>query len=140
MKYTNHENPFPEAFVDRTWRQNSFPVKLHKNLHKIEMEGLASVISWQPNGHSFVIHDRHLFVGLILPIYFDGITYSSFQRQLKRFGFTLITNGRDRGGYFHSMFLRDVPSLSKHILRMGFQSNEVKGRGFPETPSVSQEN
>lgn len=43
-----------------------FPLKLHAMLDQIEHDGLASVISWQPHGRCFVVHDQKKFVDSVM--------------------------------------------------------------------------
>lgn len=45
----------------------AFPLKLHAVLDQVEADGLAHVISWQPHGRSFVIHQPKEFVDLVMP-------------------------------------------------------------------------
>lgn len=77
-----------------------FPLKLHETLDRIEQDGHAHVISWQPHGRCFVIHDHSEFKKL-LPTYFGSSKMTSFTRQLNLYGFQRITTGKDRNGYYH---------------------------------------
>lgn len=108
-----------------------FPVKLHDMLDKIEADGLASVVSWQPHGRCFVVHKPKEFVNHVMPHYFKQTKMASFQRQLNLYGFNRLTGGLDKGGYYHEMFLRGKVSLSYDIHRM-----RVKGTGvrLPTNP------
>ena len=101
-----------------------FPVKLHDMLDKIEADGLAHVVSWQPHGRCFVVHNPKEFVNHVMPHYFKQTKMASFQRQLNLYGFNRLTGGLDKGGYYHEMFLRGKVSLSYDIHRM-----RVKGTG-----------
>ncbi|KAL7541352.1 hypothetical protein ACHAXR_010850 [Thalassiosira sp. AJA248-18] len=108
-----------------------FPVKLHDMLDKIEADGLANVVSWQPHGRCFVVHKPKEFVNHVMPHYFKQTKMASFQRQLNLYGFNRLTGGLDKGGYYHEMFLRGKVSLSYDIHRM-----RVKGTGvrLPTNP------
>ena len=44
-----------------------FPLKLHLVLDKAEDAGFAHIISWQPHGRCFVIHQPKRFVAEIMP-------------------------------------------------------------------------
>ena len=62
--------------------QESFPVKLHKVIDRIERDGLSSIISWSSHGRAFKIHDSTLFVRDVMSRYFYQSKMSSFTRQL----------------------------------------------------------
>ena len=108
-----------------------FPVKLHDMLDKIEADGLAHVVSWQPHGRCFVVHKPKEFVNHVMPHYFKQTKMASFQRQLNLYGFNRLTGGLDKGGYYHEMFLKGKVSLAYDIHRM-----RVKGTGvrLPTNP------
>lgn len=108
-----------------------FPVKLHDMLDRIEADGLAHVVSWQPHGRCFVVHKPKEFVNHVMPHYFKQTKMASFQRQLNLYGFNRLTGGLDKGGYYHEMFLRGKVSLAYDIHRM-----RVKGTGvrLPTNP------
>jgi hypothetical protein len=108
-----------------------FPVKLHGMLDKIEADGLAHVVSWQPHGRCFVVHKPKEFVNHVMPHYFKQTKMASFQRQLNLYGFNRLTGGLDKGGYYHEMFLRGKVSIAYDIHR-----KRVKGTGvrLPTNP------
>lgn len=103
---------------------STFPGTLYFILLHSEENGTSHIISWQPHGRSFIIHDQKKMVNQVLPKYFNQTKYSSFQRQLNVYGFTKLDNGLDRGGYYHEYFLRGRPDLLTKIRRQG-----VKGTG-----------
>lgn len=92
-----------------------FPQKLHKILD----QGLhAEIISWAPHGRCLLFHKPKLFVEIVLPKYFDTTKMTSFKRQLNLYGFTrLLSDGIDKGGYYHEKFLRSKSELCKLIKR-----------------------
>ena len=45
----------------------AFPMKLHAVLDQVEADGLSHVVSWQPHGRCFVIHDPKEFVEHVMP-------------------------------------------------------------------------
>jgi len=108
-----------------------FPVKLHEMLDKIESDGLANVVSWASHGRCFCVHKPKEFVNHIMPHYFKQTKMASFQRQLNLYGFSRLTGGLDKGGYYHELFLRGKASLAYEIHRM-----RVKGTGvrLPTNP------
>lgn len=60
----------------------AFPMKLHAMLDKIDNDGLAHIISWQPHGRCFLVHKPKEFVENVLQQYFKQSKMTSFQRQL----------------------------------------------------------
>ncbi len=101
-----------------------FPVKLHTMLEQIEKDGLAHVVSWQPHGRCFLVHEPKEFVKHVMPHYFKQTKIASFQRQLNLYGFCRLTGGLDKGGYYHEKFLRSNRSLAYDIHRI-----RIKGTG-----------
>jgi len=111
-----------------------FPLKLHDMLEKAMAEGHGDVVSWQPHGRCFVVHKPQEFQEVVLPMYFKLTKLSSFQRQLNLYGFQRLTLGRDRGGYYHELFLR-----KKAFLARGMQRVQVKGTGVRARSNPDQE-
>lgn len=113
---------------------NPFPYKLYKILESREFD---DIISWQPNGRSFILHDTQGFVDSVMPKYFKQSKFRSFQRQLNLYEFERIIFGPDTGGYFHPKFLRDHPELCKSMTRIAVKSASryVKNRSreVPQT-------
>ena len=91
----------------------SFLVRLRSVLDLAEKDGLSHVVSWQPHGRAFKIHNRKLFCSQLLPTCMDSERYGAFQRVLRRWGFFLMKNGKDEGAYFHRLFVRSDPSLCR---------------------------
>jgi hypothetical protein len=110
-----------------------FPLKLHEMLDHIERNGLASVVSWQSHGRCFLVHDQKKFVDEIMPTYFRQTKFASFQRQLNLYGFNRVTSGRDRGGYYHELFLRGKRFLCHRIQRIKIKGTGVRKASSPET-------
>lgn len=44
-----------------------FPEKLYHMLSVVEEEGLGNIVSWQPSGRCFLVHDPKRFVDEVLP-------------------------------------------------------------------------
>lgn len=112
----------------------SFPMKLHAILDQVEADGLAHVISWQPHGRCFVIHQAKEFTDHVMPKYFRQTKLTSFQRQLNLYGFSRLTTGTDNGGYYHELFLR-----AKLFLAMRMTRTKVKGTKFKAASSPDEE-
>jgi hypothetical protein len=87
-------------------------------LHEMATLGGENIVSWQPHGKAFRVHQPEVFASTVMPRYFKQQTkYKSFQRQLHLYGFRRINKGIDSGAYFHRMFIRNQRSLS---LRMSY--------------------
>eukprot|EP01083_Nonionella_stella_P161984 531271_1 len=110
-----------------------FPTKLHIMLSKVEDEGWSTIVSWQPHGRCFVVHEPKEFVAEVMPTYFRQSKLTSFQRQLNLYGFSRITTGRDRGGYYHELFLRHKLFLCRNMSRIRIKGTGIKGKASPET-------
>jgi hypothetical protein len=99
-----------------------FPAVLHSMLDEVEEKGYSHIVSWQPHGRCFVVHNRKEFVRLIMPVYFRMSKFASFQRQLNLYDYKRITAGLDKGGYYHDNFVRGRKGLCQHIVR-----RQIKG-------------
>ena len=67
-----------------------FPCKLHDMIDYAERHNLDDVISWTPNGLSFVVHNPNRLVNELLPLFFGLTKYRSFRRQLNIWSFDTI--------------------------------------------------
>lgn len=110
-----------------------FPTKLHVMLSKVEDEGLSHIVSWQPHGRCFVVHKPKEFVSEVMSKYFRQSKLTSFQRQLNLYGFSRITAGKDRSGYYHEHFLRHKLFLCQNMPRIRIKGTGIKGKPSPET-------
>jgi hypothetical protein len=110
-----------------------FPEKLHEMLDKIEQDGFASIISWQSHGRAFAVHKQKEFVDIIMPRYFRQSKISSFQRQLNLYGFCRLTRGRDKGAYYHELFLRDRIFLCRKMTRTRIKGTGIKASSSPDS-------
>lgn len=107
----------------RKGRTGTFPQKLHQMLSDLErQEGGADIASFLPHGRAFAIHKPRDFVKHVMPKYFRMSRFSSFQRQLNLYDFQRITEGQDKGAYFHDLFVQGRPILSTMMKR-----NKIKG-------------
>jgi len=111
-----------------------FPQKLHRMLTDLEKTpGGAEVASFLPHGRAFSINNPKRFVTEIMPGYFRMSRFSSFQRQLNLYDFKRITEGRDKGSYYHEFFLLGRPALCSQMKRTkikGQNSNWVGQGGY----------
>lgn len=130
--YHDHSNdrPHEHHHPARGGVVTPFPVKLHEMLHDLEEDELDHIITWQPHGRCFVVHKSAEFVRL-LARYFKLSKLASFQRQLNLYGFRRLTHGKDRGGYYHELFLRSRPFLAQNIHRIKIKGTRVRARSNP---------
>lgn len=114
---------FPEVLMDM----------LNNNSHRFD-----SIISWKPDGRSFVIKNRHEFKDKVLPLYFQS-NFDSFLRKLKRWGFEknkVRRRGEPSIEFAHPYFRRDESGL---CLRMRCKSGPVEPSAADSSNSNIQE-
>lgn len=95
---------------------NPFPVRLHRLLLEMEVQGKQDIVSFTSSGRAFRIHKETEFIQAIVPRYFKQSKLASFARQLHTYGFVRVHSGTDKGAYHHPNFQRDNPELAKNIL------------------------
>lgn len=61
-------------------RDVQFPRRVHRMLELSEEESFEHIVSWQPGGICFRVHNPSSFVDSILPRFFRQTKYKSFQR------------------------------------------------------------
>jgi hypothetical protein len=131
-----------KPFVAKGGVRESFPIKLFKMLEHIDLHEpeLANIVSWQPDGRSFLIHggakkmEQH-----ILPRFFKGQKqYASFRRQLNLWGIRRVDQkGADKGAYYHEIFIRGKPNLCRDMsLLMARTQGSSSSRNRPRYDST----
>ena len=131
VAFSHSELTFSFYFSDRS---RSFPAKLYRMLEQIEknegaicqnLQDVKLIISWQPHGRCFKVHDIKAFENEVLPHFFpQQRKYASFRRQLSIYGFKrLLKTGPDQNGYYHEMFLRGTSYLCRLIPRVVKKQN-----------------
>lgn len=130
--YSNEVVSKPNEHLVRGGPTNHFPEKLQDMLDQVQKDGLEHIVSWQPHGRCFVVHDAKGFVSFILPKFFKQSMLASFQRQLNLYGFQRLTKGSDKGGYYHECFLRGRRDLCEKIHRIKIKGTGVRGRANPD--------
>jgi hypothetical protein len=109
----------------------NFPMVLQRLLANLELiPSGTNIISFLPDGLSFVVKNQHLFSKQVLPIYFPKMkSFASFQRQLNLYDFKRVGRlGSDQGAYRHKSFLRDNPSLSSTMRRTKIKGTKRSDR------------
>jgi hypothetical protein len=113
-----------------------FPWKLHDMLEEVEGNFFQDIVSWEPDGMAFKVHDFRMFVEKVMPMYFNQSRYESFRRQLRKYGFSRLDQDRYRSAYHHTFFQRANRQLCHNIIREN-RSNEQShtSDGDPERPN-----
>jgi len=123
-----------------------FPWLLHDLLEEATVQNFEHIVSWNPSGLSFKVHDREAFMNEVLPRYVSQTRYKSFVRQLNMWGYICMHGGRtapERGSYRHPCFVRGNPSLCANMVRCKIKSKNQKinsgsnGRNKTQRQSVS---
>ncbi len=70
------------ADVEMNSKRRDFPSKLYEMLHDSQTQGREHIISWDPDGKSFKVHQPEAFVTEVMPKYFNQTKYRSFQRMV----------------------------------------------------------
>jgi len=122
----------PPAARTRGGVSEPFPEKLHRMLVQVQKEGNEDIVSFYSHGRAFGVHDMDRFVNEIMPRFFKQTKFNSFARQLNLYGFLRISSGPDAGGYYHELFLRNKPSLSMHMRRVGVPQGEDRRKCRPK--------
>ncbi len=120
----------------------AFPWILHDMLGAATGEGFENIVSWQPCGLAFKVHDTRIFTESIMPRHlFNQTQYKSFQRQLNIYGFRRLTSGSKKGAYTHELLIRGKPEVCRFMVRtkikekgsrptkLGYKSNLVGQSG-----------
>jgi len=108
---------------------DSFPHKLYRMLEEAEKDGMDDIACFSPHGKAFLIHKPREFLSDLMPKYFSTNRMSSFQRQLNLYGFRRVKGGADKGGYYHSFFLKGQPELCEKIKRKKPNLNKIAATG-----------
>jgi hypothetical protein len=120
-----------------TSEPRSFPWKLHEMLGEVQTTGFQDIISWEPDGMAFKVHDCQLFVEKVMPLYFDQSRYESFRRQLRKYGFSRLNKDRYRGAYHHKHFQKVNKQLCKYIKRGTKSKSKAKETKQTDTANSS---
>ncbi len=72
--FSSRESVAPTSTTATSSEQRSFPWKLHEMLNDVETNGFQDIISWEPGGMAFKVHDCRLFVEKVMPLYFDQVS------------------------------------------------------------------
>lgn len=103
------------AYSDGQQQKLKFPQKL---MEILQTGGISTrAIWWISNGTAFAMDSKRLFEDVLCEN-FKGIKYESFLRTLRRWGFKRLPGTHENSNsaaYFHQLFQKDFPQLSKQI-------------------------
>lgn len=99
--------------------------RVQNMLEEAHKEGFNHIVSWQPHGRAFKIHNPKEFSEKILPRYFNT-KLQNFKRTLLTWGFVRHCEGPDRDAFYHRYFVRGVvlSLVSKLTKKQMFNSME----------------
>ncbi|PWA02972.1 hypothetical protein BB558_000867 [Smittium angustum] len=114
-----------------------------KKLYRIlEKDAYKSVIHWLDDGKSFLVLDQANFSNLVLPRHFKHKNFSTFNRQLNKYGFRKVKNtfstkkyGDTACEFHHNYFQRNSPNLLQKIKRQ--QISKARAPNPSEEPRNS---
>lgn len=103
----------------QSYQEAWFPFKLHRMLEAAIQEGNEAIVSWQPHGRAFKIHEPQGFEDLVLPKFYSKVKYKSFLRQLQLYGFQRNVDKAsvDFGAYSHDLFQKGKEYLCHNMKR-----------------------
>jgi len=108
-----------EDFKDKAISDLLFPWKLHDMLDDAELNQdiKSNVVSWQPDGVSFNIHDKDRFIEEVVPRYFEKIPkeWDVFLNVLSSWGFVRFTSGTQKGAFIHRLLVKGKRSVCKQM-------------------------
>jgi len=102
----------------------NFPSRLHGLLS--HGNGMNGIITWLPHGRSWIVLDKKRFLERVAPLCFQMSKFESFIRQVNGWGFKRITQGPDIHSYYHELFLKDMPHLTKWMNRVPTSRGQIK--------------
>ena len=98
------------------------------------------MVSWSPDGTTFVVHDHARFAAEVLPTHFGHTKFRSFDRQLNYWGFEVVSpkkiNNKTFGGksWKHPFFQKDRRDLLKQVTR----KKPTRSVSYPATKNSSR--
>ncbi len=107
----NDVNPTDNA---NSVQQNriTFPKKL---MSLLDNNPDPNVITWLPHGRAFIVKENKRFMNELSSSLCKSNNFKSLQRMLNIWGFKRLTGKRDKGAYYHQLFLKGRPNLVKKM-------------------------
>jgi len=94
-----------------------FTLQIMKMLDDADQNNISDIVSWSyKDARRFSIHDKKAFKSKILPRYLNNIKFTSFTKQMRRWGFVAYQGaGRNIMSFSHPMFIRGDRERCKRI-------------------------
>jgi heat shock transcription factor len=128
----------------------NIPAFLSKLYSMVSETHSNHLISWSPDGTSFIVHRQNEFVDKVLPRFFKHQQFSSFVRQLNMYGFHKVphlhdgTLQSDLGAvdyleFSNPHFLKDQPDLLVYVTRKKGKDTDLKQEDASSSVRLSSE-
>jgi hypothetical protein len=115
----------------------AFPGRLHAMLDMASQKNFEDIVSWQPCGKAFKVHDTKRFAESIMPTYFNQTKYKSFLRQVNIYGFHRLIRGAENGAYTHNCLVRGEPEICQHMIRTKIKNKFQRSKNRSKKSSRS---
>jgi hypothetical protein len=138
LSETNQQpvEPAPNVTCKNVKRlRGTVPEDLRQMLEEAEDEGNVQIVAWLSHGRAFIVYDKAAFSDHILPRYFKASKYTYFSDALRMWGWQRIKDGRDKGAYYHRLFVKGQPQLTRHLTRV-----QMKNSMTPWPPAEGEPN
>ena len=134
----NPDGPRKQSVDEMLYNASEFVRKMY-NLISDPAE--HQYIRWASNGDSFIIINQNDFAREILPRFFKHCNYSSFVRQLNKYGFHKIRNSPETKDlsssaweFYHAYFRRDYPQYLVNVKR---KNDKISSSSAPASVPTS---
>lgn len=123
-----NQNIFQSVAIHSSHNIISFTTK-NQLMKLLECGKYEHIISWSPEGRSFVVHNPSLLVKEALPLFFEKpLKYTSFTRKLHRWGFVKVASN----SFFNPKFFRgDLAGASSLSCHKGNSERDVSITSVP---------
>jgi hypothetical protein len=115
----------------------AFPGRLHTMLEMASQNNFEDIVSWQPCGKAFKVHDATRFADSIMPTYFNQTKYKSFLRQVNIYGFQRLVRGASNGAYTHNLLVRGEPEICQNMVRTKIKNKFQRSKNRDKKSSRS---
>ena len=102
--------------------------QIMKMLDDADQNNISDIVSWSyKDARRFAIHDKKAFKNKILPRYLNNIKFTSFTKQMRRWGFVAYQGaGRNMMSFSHPMFIRGDRERCQRMRTVHQQSSRAR--------------